>query len=144
MIAVNEFRFLVMCLDPHKVAPDFFTLGMVVNHIGVPGKRFPVEVTMHAVVGAIIRPPTVGKRLDLMGWALGENGERESIPGLKGQRYTIGGDQLGPACLLYKVTVPFQKPGIHGFDLFDPDGAFGKLDGLLATYLYSIGAPAQG
>lgn len=132
---MDEFRFLVICELPTD-EDGYVSLQGVLNDIRVA--RLPVEITMSAVVGAVLRDPMWGKRLDLMAWRFGKTGERQPIPGYAGTPLFLPREGVGAAVLPYPITVPIPERGIYGFELFDREGAFGTAERLLATYLYSV------
>jgi hypothetical protein len=129
----NEFRFLVICqgatqrLDDHLV-----TLTGIVNTLeATAGERSELA----AVVGAVVHPEWKGKRLDLMAWRLGKKGERLALPDYAGTPLILP-EARGPQVMPYALSVPIPARGIYGFELFDPEGLFGRKNELLATYLF--------
>jgi hypothetical protein len=92
-----------------------------------------------AILSVIMIPQHWGKRLDLMAWRLGRNGEREKLEGGYVGTPLILPREKGPIVNPCKITIPPQSTsGIFGFDLFDPGGVFYKETKLLATYVYGI------
>lgn len=133
-----EFRFLVICLHPEK-ENGMVTLQGVLSNIALPESWFPGDLKVFAVVGAVLREPIWGKVLDLRAWQLGHDGQRETLVGYRGTPLILPQEE-GATCCPYPIAVPITCPGIYGFDLFDRDGVFIEKEGLLATYLYAVGA----
>jgi hypothetical protein len=129
-----------MCRHPINEG-GFVTLEQVVDTIRMHESAFHCDVSMIAVVGAVLRRPMWGKSLDLMAWQLGKTGERETLVQYRGTPLILP-ESVGAVCLPYPIVVPAWNPGIYGFELFDRDGCFGTREHLLATYLYAI-APTE-
>lgn len=132
----HEFRFLVLCREPINDG-GVVTLRDVVSTISLSEGLLPCDIDLFAVVGAVLRDPMWGKPLDLMAWQLGNKGERETLVKYRGTPLILP-EQRGAVVLPYKVKVPVWTSGIYGFDLFDREGAFGKTESVLATYLYAV------
>jgi hypothetical protein len=111
----------------------------VLNNLIV--ESFPAPSRLIVAVGTVLTPDHWGRRLDLMTWRLGSNGDRLPIPGHAGcpiycPRVT------GPSVHSHSIDLTFSERGIYGFELFDRDGAFGKSEALLATYIFGVDEPS--
>ncbi len=132
----SEFRFLIICMGAmQRLADGHVTLSGVLNDISVTAGGERAELAV--IIGAILRPPMKGKRLDLMAWMLDSKGQREKLPGYAGTPLILP-EKTGPDILPYSITIPMPRSGIYGFELFDRDGAFGPKEGLLATYMFGV------
>lgn len=137
----DEFRFLLICLGATQRMEDrLVNLSGIVNELdAVPGES--LELT--AVVGAILRPEMAERRLDLMVWRLGPNGEPMRFGDYVGTPLILPYG-LGPKVLPYSVRFSIDESGVYGFYLFDAEGTFGTPERLLATYMFSITVVRQG
>ena len=133
----DEFRFMLICLRAsHRLDDQAVTLSGIVNTL-VGRSDEPTELL--AMLGVILRPPMRGKRLDLMAWRLGNNGERLTIGDYVGTQMTLPDEPLlGPQVLPCEILLPTPGRGIYGFELFDGEGAFGTPERLLATYIFGV------
>lgn len=134
----SAFRFFVLCQGTSNCLDDkLVTLQGVVNELTAkPGE----VLELAAIVGAILAPEMQDKRLDLMAWRLGENGERLSLPGYAGTPLILP-TARGPVVLQYSIafqTQPSLLTGVYGFELFDRDGVFGPSEALLSTFLFGV------
>jgi len=132
----SEFRFLVMCLQPMNIQ-GIISIGGVVNTLAFQRSQLPFRQPMWAMLGLILRRGMEGKHLDLMAFRLDRDGKPVSLEGFAGKPLILP-NEVGAVTLPGEVQVPLTDQGVHGFYLFDRDGAFGPKADLLATYLYGV------
>ena len=131
----NEFRFFLLCHGVESVehVPGAVLRGVVNSIVQLENEATP----LFAVVGAIVAPSMSNKALDMMVWRLDRTGERQTIPGYVGTPLILP-KCLGPQVMQYSFALPTPTKGIYGAELFDRDGAFGKREALLATYMFGV------
>lgn len=131
----NEFRFFLLChgVESDENVPGAILRGVINSIVQLDSESTP----LFAVVGAVVVPAMKQKALDMMVWKLDRSGQRQKVPGFVGMPLILP-DSLGPQVMPYRFELPTPAKGIYGAELFDRDGAFGKPQSLLATFMFGV------
>lgn len=133
----DPFSFLVICQDVKQDPECGSCIFGIVGNVLV--EAFPTTLHLYMVVGAAFIPENSGKRLDLMAFRIGSKGERQRLPGgYVGTQMKVPPGASGAAAAPMPISVPVDREGIYGFELFDTDGCFGPKERQLATCTYSV------
>ena len=115
------------------------TLHDVLIDVSAP-QRSTLEV--HMVVGLVrLRPTRTPAQVDAQIYWLDRRGAMQPIRGTSGiATGWIQPGPVGPVSILMELGYPVERTGLHGVNLFDPNGAFGRPLALLASCQFLLRA----